>query len=121
MQFSLGIGVDIENVERFKNINKIKNRNFLHKVYTPNELEYCFSRNNFAEKLAIYFCGKEALIKALSSIGYNDIYRNNIEISEKIFNVLEVKLLQKPINIKLSISFSINESNAIAYAIAFIK
>ena len=60
MKYNLGIGIDIENVERFNNINKIKNRNFLHKVYTPNELEYCFIKNNFAEKLAIYFCGKEA-------------------------------------------------------------
>ena len=121
MKYNLGIGIDIENVERFNNINKIKNRNFLHKIYTPNELEYCFSGNNFAEKLAIYFCGKESLIKALSSIGYNDIYRNNIHISEKMFNVFEVKLLQKPSNIKLSISLSMNESKAIAYAIAIIR
>jgi phosphopantetheinyl transferase (holo-ACP synthase) len=69
----------------------------------------------------MYFCGKEAVIKALSSIGYNDIFRNKIDISEKMFNVFEVKLLQKPSNIKLSISLSLNKSKAIAYAIAFIK
>ena len=121
MKSRLGIGVDIESVERFENINKINNKNFLHKIYTLNELEYCFSQNNYAEKLALYFCGKEALIKALSSIGYNDIYWNNIDISEKIFNVFEVKLLQKPSNIKLKISLSLNKSKAIAYAIALLK
>ena len=121
MKYSLGIGTDIESIERFENLNKVKKKNFFDKVYTPIELEYCYSQKNVAEKLAMYFCGKEALIKALSSIGYNDIFRNNIDISEKMINVFEVKLLQKPSNIKLSISLSMNESKAIAYAIAFIR
>ena len=118
MEDNIGIGTDIESIHRFERIN---NRYFLDKVYTPNELEYCFNQRNVVEKLAMYFCGKEAVIKALSIIGYNDIYRNNIDISEKMFNVFEVKLLQKPSNTKLSISLCLNESKAIAYAIAFIR
>ena len=41
---------------------------FLNKIYTENELDYCFSNAQPARHLAARFCAKEAVVKALSNI-----------------------------------------------------
>ena len=71
-----GAGTDIETIDRFR---KFKNRNdsFLKKVFTSEELKYCFSHQDAAPHLAVRFSGKEAMIKALilTAEGIrNDIY-----------------------------------------------
>ena len=66
----IGIGVDIEKTDRFK--KKLKDKRFLNKIFTQEELNYCFS-NKYPEKhLAARFAGKEAMIKAYCSL-YKDI------------------------------------------------
>jgi len=77
----LGIGVDIESVERFRGLTIKKDGRFLNKIYTKNELEYCFSRKNHAQHLAVRFAGKEAVIKATSGI------------SNKIFSVKDINII----------------------------
>lgn len=63
-----GIGVDIEGIERFAKIDLKNHGPFLMRVYTKKELQYCLSKKNPAPHLAVRFAGKEAVIKALSSI-----------------------------------------------------
>ena len=60
----LGIGIDIENIERFKKFELNKNSPFLNKIFTIKEIEYCFSKKNVASSLATKYTGKEAVIKA---------------------------------------------------------
>ena len=78
----LGIGVDIENVERFRWLNIKNDSRFLNKIYAKEELKYCFSKKNPAPHLAARFAGKEAVIKAMNGISnkklsVNDIIKSN--------------------------------------------
>lgn len=54
------IGIDIEKIERFKNLNKTQQA----KIYTKKELEYCHKFDNPYPHLAGMWCVKEAFIKA---------------------------------------------------------
>tara|TARA_B100000315_G_C14140690_1_gene391220 strand:- start:121 stop:462 length:342 start_codon:yes stop_codon:yes gene_type:complete len=58
----IGLGIDIEEISRFQ--NKPKDSTFLKKIFTKNELEYCFKKKDPAQSLAARFCAKEAAIKA---------------------------------------------------------
>ena len=60
------IGVDIEDISRFNNKTLENDSVFLEKIFTQNELEYCYKQKNYASSLAARFCAKEAVIKALS-------------------------------------------------------
>ena len=55
----MAIGVDIEDIERFKG----KSDAFLDRVFTPLELEYCNKFNHPESHLAARFCAKEAVVK----------------------------------------------------------
>ena len=85
----IGIGVDIEKIDRFKKIHQKKNNNFLKRIYTKFEIDYCFQQIKVSEKLAEIFSGKEAIIKALSNIGYINTHRNKIELISNNYNVYD--------------------------------
>ena len=74
-----GVGCDIEEIERFS-LDRIKDARFLERVFTHTELDYCFSFQYPAPHLAARFCGKEAVVKALCSIGRGPIDYKRIEI-----------------------------------------
>jgi len=68
----IGIGIDIEEIERFKKENI--NKKTLNKIFTENELKYCFGKDKPEESLAARFCAKEAIIKASEKkLSYKDI------------------------------------------------
>jgi holo-[acyl-carrier protein] synthase len=60
----MGVGVDVEEVERFRNMPYAANRAFYDKAFTDGETEYCLSRPDPYPHFAARFCAKEALIKA---------------------------------------------------------
>ncbi|MBN2479232.1 MAG: holo-ACP synthase [Parachlamydiales bacterium] len=76
-----GIGTDIIEVKRLKNVIKRKGNAFLEKVFTKKEIEYCqkFKKNPYPH-LAARFAAKEALSKALG-IGLGKISFLDIEIT----------------------------------------
>lgn len=59
----VGIGIDIVEVERIKNIIR-KKTDFLKRVFTDKEIKYCIGRKNKYEHLAVRFAAKEAVWKA---------------------------------------------------------
>ena len=75
----LGVGIDIEEISRFKKYSIEKDGHFLKSIFSKNELEYCFQKKHPEKHLAARFCAKEAFFKALP---YNDkrIKFNEIEI-----------------------------------------
>ena len=125
MCYEIGVGTDIELIERFKRFCLIKDANFLNKIYTKNELEYCFSKKDPSPHLAARFCAKEAVVKALNNLNLKNqykIYYNEIEIIKTEFDVPEVVLNKENtdhLNFKVSLSHSIN--NAIAFAVVIKK
>ena len=60
-----GIGVDIVKIERFRRAVERRRRKFLEKIFTEEELEYCFSMKDPYPHLAGRFCVKEAVLKSL--------------------------------------------------------
>ncbi len=113
------IGIDIENIERFKNLST----HLIERVYTKNEIEYCKAHANSHIHLAGMWCAKEAVVKALSdsSLAVSEIeilHKSNgapyININEKLKQYFDNK------NIK-NIHISISHTDQIATAIAMIE
>ncbi len=61
-----GIGTDIVEIERVKDAALKWGDRFLKKIFTDNELQYCYKKKNPFPHLAARFAAKESFIKALS-------------------------------------------------------
>ena len=111
------LGVDIEDISRFENKDKVKDIKFLERIFTPSELEYCFSKSNPAPCLCARFCAKEAVIKALSYLGIKHSKYNDIEVYHGGYNQPYIRFLDpKMNNINLSLSISHDKTKAVAVA-----
>ena len=62
-----GVGIDLVKIERFKDAIEKWGDKFLKKVFTENEISYCYEKKNPYLSLAVRFAAKEALIKAIGS------------------------------------------------------
>jgi holo-[acyl-carrier protein] synthase len=75
---SVSIGVDIVNITRMsKNIDK---PNFINRVFTKYEIDYCKNKNNILHHYAGRFAGKEAVFKALKMSNNKGLHWKDIEI-----------------------------------------
>ncbi len=113
------IGIDIENIDRFKNLDG----HLIDRVYTSNEIEYCNSHQNSHIHFAGMWCAKEAVVKALSDL---NLVVSEIEIlhqpnGQPYINVTEkLKQYFADRNIK-GIHISISHTDTTATAIAMIE
>lgn len=73
------VGCDIEEVKRFEN----KTQAFLDKVFTKAEQEYCLSKTKPSQHFAARFCAKEAVVKAMCSLGFDAPAYKDIEIKRR--------------------------------------
>lgn len=104
----VGIGVDIESVNRFRKKPFSKNKAFYERIFTKNEISYCLGKADPYPHFAARFCAKEAAIKALrKKIGD---YRT-IEIRS-----IRNKPVIKSKHGKISISLAHEKNKAIAFA-----
>ena len=115
----VGIGVDIEDINRFENIKKANLSKFINKIFTNDEIEYCFSKKNPYPSLTAHFCGKEAVVKAFSHQNIK-ILLNQIEILNKPNGIPFVKILNKKLN-EFNIQISLSHSKEIAIAFAIVS
>ena len=90
----LGIGTDIEQVEKIK--KSLQNPSFYNKVYTESEREYIEKKNNNSlfEHAAGIFCAKEACAKALGT-GFRGIAPKNIEICHQANGKPYIRILSE--------------------------
>ena len=109
------IGIDIENNDRFKEIND----HFLTRTYTEREIAYAKSKKNASEIFCALWCVKEATVKAFSNkkisfkeieVLHDDGGKPYITKNTTIKNELE-KLAA--CEIKISISHSKDYSTAV--------
>lgn len=118
MNRNFGIGVDIENIERFNNIVYKEKKSFLNKIFTDEEMSYCFAKTNPAPHLAARFAGKEAVVKAISSTVGNILNYNDIEIINNKEGTPKVMIKKKGFeDLCFEISLSHNKDFAIAFTI----
>jgi len=110
----MSIGVDIEDIDRFKN----KSQKFLDRIYTKNEQEYCLSKKIPAKHLAVRFCAKEAVIKALTGLKLKHPNLSDIEVYHNEDGVPQVRLLNNFYN---GLTFDLSLSHDRTKAIAFVR
>lgn len=117
----IGIGTDIIEIERISNAIK-RNKNFLNKLFTENEINMFESKSMRAEVVAGNFAAKEAISKALGT-GIRGFSFKDIEVLRddlgkpiaKLTEKAESVLANKVYNLNISISHS--NLSAIAFAI----
>jgi holo-[acyl-carrier protein] synthase len=71
-----GIGIDIIRTDRMKEVVEKWGQKFLKRVFTENEISYCYQKRTPYLSLAVRFAAKEAFIKAIGSripVSLNDI------------------------------------------------
>lgn len=111
----MAIGVDIEDIDRFVD----KSQEFLDRIFTKSEQEYCLSKPNPEKHFAVRFCAKEAAIKALTSLNIKHPQLKEIEIYHNENGVPQVRLLNKIDNkLTFEVSLSHDKSKAIAFIVA---
>jgi len=114
---AIGIGIDIEEVRRFENINDHSFAAFLRKNSQKTNWNYCLSKDAPAPHLAARYAGKEAVIKALFSLNITHIFYPAIEIMNNERGVPCVRIntdKSEKIHIKLSLTHSSNIAMAFA-------
>lgn len=112
------IGTDIVSIHRFHEFAQDTNHPVLKKIFTQNELDYCFAKDAVEPHLAARFAGKEATIKALYSRGISDVWYTDIEILNRHDGVPFVKLKKEMYkDLKLEISLAHCEDKALAFVV----
>ena len=114
----IGIGTDIIEIERVQ--RAVSRGNFIKKVYTDNEKNYCESRGKqSAASYAARFAAKEAFFKALGTGIFSEMTEveilNNSRGQPEIFLHGEVKNFSDKLGVKkifLSMSHSKNYATA---------
>lgn len=106
-----GIGIDIVRVERMREVIEKWGEKFLRRIFSEEELSYCYKKKNPYLSLAVRFAAKEAFIKAIGSetaISFTEIEIINndkriplIEVHGRVKDFLKEKTINK---IHLSLS-----------------
>jgi len=98
-----GVGIDLVKIERMKEVVEKWGQRFLQRVFTENEISYCYEKKNPYLSLSVRFAAKEALIKAIGSavpVSLTDIEVINVDTGKpflKINGRLEVFIKEKSI------------------------
>src|SRR5512146_3554479 len=79
----VGTGVDITDVARIRAALERFGSRFLGRVFTPEEVRYCTSKANPAERLAARFAAKEAGLKALGTGLRHAITWHDVEVGRQ--------------------------------------
>lgn len=98
-----GIGVDIENIFRFRKLPYKKNRHFYEKIFTESEIKYCLSKADPYPHFAARFAAKEAVIKALPKPVLPidiEIIRKSDKIDVRIKNNKKAKIFASLTHVK---------------------
>ena len=100
-----GIGIDIVEVARIKDIALRWKDHFLHRVFTQDELAYAAGKVSQYQHLAARFAAKEAVRKAFDAHEITDAVWTDIEIRHEPFGKPTVRLhgLMKELRARMKI------------------
>jgi holo-[acyl-carrier-protein] synthase len=85
-----GVGIDIVKIERMKGVVEKWGQRFLNKVFTKEEISYCYDKKDPYLSLAARFAAKEALVKAIGSadpVSLTDIEVVNIATGKPFIKI----------------------------------
>lgn len=119
---NFSLGVDIEEVARFKSL--LRNKRFLKRVFSRQEIQYCFSKKNKAQHLAVRFAAKEAVWKAMSDIIVHlkkGVAHHEIRVKNTSSGKPEVSLPPPLSRWGKKIQISLSHTRSYAMAVALVK
>ena len=117
-----GIGTDIVSVDRIKKLQK--NKNFLERIFSKEEVLRCSKLINYNNCYAKRFAAKEAFAKALGTgisngINFNEIIVMNEKNGKPFINIIgkTLKIIKKKFKkkIKIALSLSDEKKDAVAF------
>src|SRR5579885_1997022 len=79
----VGTGIDIAEVDRIAGSIERFGRRFVERVFTADEIRYCESKANRAERYAARFAAKEASMKALGTGWSRGVRWRDIEVGRE--------------------------------------
>jgi holo-[acyl-carrier-protein] synthase len=85
-----GVGIDLVKIERMKGVVEKWGQRFLNKVFTKEEISYCYDKKDPYLSLAARFAAKEALVKAIGSadpVSLTDIEVVNIATGKPFIKI----------------------------------
>jgi len=112
----LGTGTDIEEVARFK--KAIRNRTFLLRTFSKNEIEYCQAKGSPERHFAGVFAAKEAAYKAIQQLHPTKVSLLTLEILHRRSGLPYLRISSSTLRQHLRINVSISHSNNYAVAVA---
>src|SRR5437667_1973282 len=105
-----GIGIDIIEVKRIKNLMEKYGDKFFHRILTDNEISYCKSFANPEVHFAGRFASKEAYSKAIGTGVSKDFRWKDIEILNDALGKPYIKHLKENDYSKLHYEVSISHT-----------
>ena len=122
-----GIGTDIANINRIK--KSLKNKDFIDRLFSKNEVKKCNNQINKANCYAKRFAAKEAFSKAIGTgiskgINFNEIIVHNIKSGKPNIKLLgnTKKRVNKILNKKkFNIFLSLSDDKPFAVATVVIS
>jgi len=85
-----GIGIDVVHIDRMRIVVEKWGQRFLNKVFTKEEISYCYDKKDPYLSLAARFAAKEALVKAIGSadpVSLTDIEVVNIATGKPFIKI----------------------------------
>ena len=114
----ISVGIDIEDISRFQDKTLEKDFGFLSRIFTKNEIDYCYKNINPAPHLTARYCAKEATVKALSNLYNGTVGYSKIEVLKKENGSVYINILIDELkNYNYSLSISHEKEKAIAIVI----
>ena len=114
----VGLGTDILEIERFKDVLNEHGQKFLDKLFSKNEQEYCLRYKDPTSRYTVRFCAKEAVVKSLGTGFGKEIAFLDIEILNDPSGKPTVHLSQKASKHFGNPTFQISLSHSKHYATA---
>jgi len=115
-QNKFGLGTDIVEIQRFRELDR--DAPFFARVFSHDELDYCRKYVDSAPHFAATFAGKEAIVKAMSSI--RPLTVSEIEILRDDDGVPTVQLEDFE-DIEILVSLAHSNEHAVAVALVVPK
>jgi holo-[acyl-carrier protein] synthase len=116
-----GIGVDIIEISRVRKSVEESGEQFLRKVFTQVEIDYCTSKPDRFQHLAARFAAKEAVSKALATGWAGDFQWKDVEVMNDVSGQPQVtlhgKLRERLASRTVFLSLSHAEDHVVAMAV----
>ncbi len=111
----LGLGLDIVEIDRIKKLAG-RNRKFLSRVFSADEIEYCDNKKKKWQHYAVRFAAKEAVWKAL---GREGLALSAIAVRRDGSGRPSITVQGRAPKVKLEVSLSHSDVYAMAVAMAW--